>query len=201
MKRIVLTMGVALGLTAGAVQAAPITGGETDVTVTADLAALGLGAAPFGTATADGATFTFPITGGNSAEDGALTILHDGSGVTLSTLDAADETEATVGNFVIDTAAETVFGDVIGGPGGLEFFTFGEAEGGIGLDIAAPLAGALTSVFGAADLTGVPFGVATTAPEFDTGESPAPVPLPASALLLVAALGGLGALGRRRRAA
>jgi hypothetical protein len=63
--------------------------------------------------------------------------------------------------------------------------------GGIELNISADLAGALTAVFGAPNLTGVQFGLANTAPSA--------VPLPASALLLLAGLGALGAARSRRK--
>lgn len=184
MKKLIATLSIALGLATSAAHAAAIVAGETTVEVTADLTGLGLGGSPFGTATASGAVFTFPITGGTENQ-GDLRILHDGSGVTLFTLDAMDTTEVTVGNFVIDTSAATVFGDVIGGPTDLDLFAFGTASGGIGLDITATLAGALTSTFGAPDLTGVQFGIANTSP------ITAPVPLPASMVLLAAGLAAI----------
>ncbi|MEM7489132.1 MAG: VPLPA-CTERM sorting domain-containing protein [Pseudomonadota bacterium] len=182
-----------------AAQASTITGGITQVTVTADLPALGLGGAPFGSAfVTDLATFNFPITGGTATADGA-TILHDGSGVMLFTAADDDDTEVTVGNFVIDTAAAGITGDVIGGPTGLDLFVFSEDDtdfsDGIDLDITATLAGALTSIFAAPDLTGAQFGVATTSPEV------APIPLPASAWMLLAGLGGVGLVARRKRKA
>ena len=190
---------VALGTAASA---APITGGETTVEVTAPLDVLGLGGAPFGSATTDGAVFTFPITGGEADDDGAV-IEHEGSGVTLFAL--ADEAiAATVGNFVIDTAEAGVLGDVIGGAEDLTLFDFGEAgETGIPLLITTTLAGALTEVFGADDLTGAEFGLANTAPVVDDAGTPptgpAPIPLPAAFPLLAAGLLGLGAVARRRR--
>ncbi|MEM7710417.1 MAG: VPLPA-CTERM sorting domain-containing protein [Pseudomonadota bacterium] len=198
-----LAAAAALGaLSAGATaQAATISGGITDVTVTADLAGLGLGGAPFGSASVTPpATFMFPITGGTVDDDtGAAIIEHEGSGVTLATLDDTDDVEVTVGNFVIDTGLATVFGDVIGGPEGLDLFAFSDDDldfaDGIDLDITGTLAGALTSVFGAPDLTGAQFGVAVTSPEL------APIPLPASAWMLLAGLGGMGVMARRRRKA
>lgn len=189
MKIVKFLMAAAASLAiAGGASAATISSGKTQVTVTADLGGLGLTGAPFGTATADGATFTFPITGGTV--DATAVIEHDGSGVTLTAAADAD-TSVTVGNFVIDTSVNTIFGDVIGGPAGLDLFNLGAADGGIGVNISATLAGALTSIFGAPDLTGAQFGVATTAPET------APVPVPASALLLLTGLGAAGAMRRR----
>jgi hypothetical protein len=73
------------------------------------------------------------------------------------------------------------------------FFTFGTpGTGGIPLLISSDLAIALTSIFGAGDLTGAEFGLANT--------SPTPVPLPAGLPLLLAGLGGLAVLRRKRAA-
>lgn len=196
-----LAASLALG---GPAQAATIVGGETQVTVTANLPGLGLNAQPFGTATADGATFTFPITGGTAGADGA-TIAHEGSGVTLFTGDAPDADDsiaATVGNFLIDTMAAAVFGDVVGGPDelqNLELFIFSpdddDFSDGIDLDISDTLGGLLADVFGAPTLNGAQFGVASTSPDV------APVPLPAGGWLLLGGLGALGVVRRRRKAA
>lgn len=198
MKSILLAS--ALLAVAGTASAVPIVGGKTTVEVTAPLDVLGLGGAPFGSATAEGAVFTFPITGGE-AGDGASIIEHEGSGVTLFAL-ADPSVEATVGDFVIDTAEETVFGDVVGGGEDLALFDFGEAgAAGVPLLISETLAGALTGVFGADDLTGAEFGLANPALEVgpDTPATPAPIPLPAAMPLLAAGLLGLGAVARRRR--
>lgn len=171
----------------------PIIGNVTEVEVTADLPGLGLTAAPFGSATASGAVFSFPVTGGlvDSVSGDAL-VEHDGSGVALT----AGAFSAFVGNFLIDTGAATVFGDgaVLGGAGfsGAPLFTFGTGDAlpGIELLISPALAGALTAVFGAPDLTGATFGYAR--PDL------AVVPVPAAGLLLLSALGALGALRRRQ---
>lgn len=193
MTKTILAAASALGLLAGAAHAAPIVGGETTVEVTADLTGLGLAGAPFGSATADGAVFTFPITGGEADDAGAV-IEHEGSGVTLSAL-ADASIAATVGNFVVDTTAAGITGDIIGGAEDVPFFDFGTVDDdGIDLTITTELAGALTAVFGAPDLAGAVFGVANTAPVV---EDVAPIPLPAALPLLAAALGGL-ALFRRR---
>lgn len=189
----------ALAICAAAV-AAPaaavsIAGGVTSVEVTADLAGLGLAGAPFGTATVDATgpnpVFFFPITGGELLPSGA-TILHEGSGVTLSAL-SDPSIAATVGNFVIETANARILGDVIGGAQDVTLFDLGAAGvDGIPVLIASDLAGALSAVFSAPDLTGAQFGLAATAPQ--------PVPLPAAWALLLAGLGGVAALRGRRRA-
>jgi len=172
--------------------AVPIAGGETTVDVTADLVGLGLSGAPFGLATVDvsGATpvFAFPITGGDLLPTGAL-IEHEGSGVTLTAL-GDPLVSVTVGDFLIDTAQATIFGDVIGGAQDLALFDLGPTTpGGIEIAITAQLAGALTTVFGADDLTGATFGVAVTAPN--------PIPLPAAGWMLIAGIGALAAMRRR----
>jgi glycerophosphoryl diester phosphodiesterase len=165
--------------------------GVTTVEVTAPLGALGLSGVPFGTATASGAVFSFPITGGTiDTGTGNALIEHEGSGVTLSN----GSVNVSVGNFLIDTMMGTVSGNVIGAPGSVTFFTFGAPGAtGIPLLISSELAGKLQSIFtGAPNLTDAPFGLANT--------SPTPVPVPAALPLLLAGLGGL-ALMRRKRAA
>lgn len=199
MKTVLLSAAVALAaLSATSASAATvgILGGQTDVTVTADLAGFGLSGAPAGTATVSVVgglpVFSFPITGGTAFSDGNALVEHDGSGVTL----AAGSVAVTVGNFLIDTASMIVSGDIFGGPTGVTFFEFGDetALPGVELEISAVLAGALTSTFGAPDLTGATFGYAVPSPEL------APVPLPASLPLLAAGVLGLVALRRRAQA-
>lgn len=195
------------GATNGAAQAATvgIAGGETAVTVTAPLGALGLSGAPFGTATADvsgpAPVFTFPVTGGTiDTGAGTARIEHDGSGVTLAAL-ADPSVSATVGNFLVDTGAGIVSGGIIDAGTGSEvasavpFFEIvaGGDPRGVELLISSALAGALTDVFGADDLTGASFGFA--APDV------APVPLPPAALLLLGGLGVMGATRLRKRKA
>jgi hypothetical protein len=184
----------------GAAAPVPIGGIKTEVEVTADLGGLGLTPAPFGTATASGAVFTFPITGGTiDTHTGALNIRHDGSGVALTA--AGTPKSAFVGNFVIDAAPDltgTVFGSAAAfGFGALDDVPLFELAGlqplGVELRITSALAGVLTGYFEAPDLTGAVFGYAR--PDV------APVPLPAAGLLMLGGVAALGALGLRRRRA
>lgn len=196
MKKTITAIAVAAAASfGGAAHAASvdIIGGSTTVTVTADLAGLGLSGAPAGTASVDIvgglAAFTFGITGGEVLMDGNALIEHEGSGVTLT----AGTLSATVGDFLIDTAAANVTGTLNGAVTGVEFFTFGPGPGtGVQLLISSTLAGALTDVFGAPDLTGAEFGFAVP--------SPAIVPLPAGGLLLLTGLGALALRGRKKAA-
>jgi hypothetical protein len=194
---------LALGLVAaerGLAATIPIGGGVTEVEVTAPLSALGLVAAPFGTATAAGAVFSFPVTGGTiDSHTGALRIRHDGSGVALTA--PGTTKSAFVGNFVID-AAPDLTGSVTGsaaafGFGALDDVPLFELAGpqslGVELRITSALAGVLSSYFGAPDLTDAVFGYAR--PEVT------PVPLPAGLALTLGGVAALGAVGLRRRRA
>ncbi len=138
-------------------------------------------------------TVVFPVTGGEAGAGGAV-IEHEGSGVSLT----AGAATASVGNFVVDTGAAEVRGDLLGVTTGspLAFFNFGSGTvlPGVELTISSTLAGALSEVFGAPDLTDATFGYAVPSPQV------APVPLPAGALLLIGGLGMFG-LVRRKRAA
>ncbi len=195
-----LAVALAMGLAGAVANAATILPkNNTTVLVTAPLTALGLGGAPTGTAgvSLDGEglpLFAFGITGGTIDAAGNALIEHDGSGVRLFAL--ADPTiSATVGNFLIDTLAGTVSGIVNGsGPSTVLFNFDAVTPRGIAISISSALAGALTGVFGAPDLTGARFGFANTAPEV------APVPLPATLPLAAAGFAALAAFGARRRA-
>jgi len=189
------------------VVAAPIAPvGTTDVTVDGTVLALlgsaGVAANPIDPATQSVATFSFPITGGDTD---TLTITHSG-GVEFS----RGASFLSASNFVINGSGGTVSATV---DGSIDLFNGGPIEAAI-FDLAAvddqsdPITATLlinstlndvfSATFAEGDLglTGAPFGVASTSPE-----TVAPVPVPASALLLVGALGGLAALRRRRAAA
>ncbi|MGB3722607.1 MAG: hypothetical protein WA979_07295 [Pacificimonas sp.] len=186
---------------------ADVDGGETRVAVTADLAGLGLTAGLLGDATlvdTDVLTVSFPITGGELDADLAGQILHEGSGVSLTGGDVILNLE----NFIIDTTASSIFGDVSFGDTSLEdvaLFSFDLSMLGdddaiddlddpdIELFFTAASAGVLTDLFAAPDLTGATFGFAATAPEIA-----AAVPAPGAFGLLGLGILAIGVARRRR---
>jgi hypothetical protein len=198
----------------GMAEAAPVTGGQTVVFVTADLDALDLAATPIDDVDFDGRTFAFDITGGDvDPVTYAGQIFHEGSG--LQILAGGEDVTATVTitDFVIDTVASQVFGNVSVETGGAA-----EALGQVAIfdfdlsalsdiddlfdlsDPALPLT--VTTVAGQAllpvlglDLSGVEFGLAATAPGIDAD----PIPLPGAALFF--ATGAAAFAARKRKAA
>lgn len=173
--------------------------GTTDVTVDEDLfntlVASGIAAAPIEGASAVGTTFSFDITGGDL---NALTIEHSG-GVEFSTATAS----LSATNFLIDGGAGIVSGNVNGGTDFIPLFDLAAVslEGPITADLIINdiLSNAIVDTFLGGDpetldtvLSGARFAGAVTSPQ--------PVPLPASALLLIAGIGGLGVLRRRKAA-
>ncbi len=186
---------------------AAVSGGETRVSVTADLEGLGLTPGLLGTASivdTDGLVISFPITGGELDADLAGTIEHEGSGVSLT----AGDVVLNLQNFVIDTTASSIFGDVSFADTSLmdvSLFTFDLSaledddsisdldDPDIELFISAAAAGVLTELFGAPDLTGATFGFAATAPDLA-------VDVPAPGALGLLGLGVLAIGFARRRA-
>lgn len=195
----------ALAFAPGSSQAATLVGGATRVQVTADLAALGLTPGVLGTASivsGSPLTVAFPITGGSLSGSLAGFILHEGSGVSLT----AGSNTLALTNFIIDTVGQRILGDAaLNGTSlatDLPIFTFSLASvtpaeltnlsaPALSLLISSQAAGALTTVFGAPDLTGAQFGLAATAPT-------TAVPEPASWALLIIGFGLVGAAHRRR---
>lgn len=187
-------------------QAAVVTGGQTNVQVTADLGALGLTPGITGTASivsASPLTVGFGITGGSLDAGLGGFILHEGSGVSLT----AGGNSLTLSNFIIDTVSQRILGDAaLNGSSianDLSLFSFDLSSVSVaqltnldapalGLFFTSQAAGALTQVFGAPDLTGVQFGLAATSPTF------AAVPEPATWALLIVGFGLVGTAARRR---
>lgn len=190
-------------------QAAVVVGGQTRVEVTADLAALGLTPGIIGGASiVSGAPLTvgFPITGGSLDASLGGFILHEGSGVSLT----AGGNSLILGNFIIDTVSQRVLGDaslngtLLANDLALFDFNLGSVTPAqltdldnplLGLFFTAGAANALTTVFGAPDLTGAQFGLAATSPVLA-----AAVPEPASWALLIVGFGLVGVTARRRAA-
>ncbi len=187
-------------------QALPIVGGVTSVTLTAapTLTSLGVGFGTLGTATAspgsDGIPLVyFPVTGGSiNTATFAGSIEHDGSGLSLS----SGGTTVNLTDFVIDTVALSLTGQVAveGGAalGAVPIFDLGFSSNPVSpftLSLTAAAAGAITTVFGLPDLTGVTLGTANTIPVTT-------VPEPATYAAMLAGLAFIGlALARRQRAA
>ena len=188
----VLVAAATLAMSAIAAQAAtlPIVGGETRLALTGSLG--GLSASGYGTTTEDMwgpyQEFTFGITGGEVDTDTDQSIIeHAGAGVTLS--DGTNS--ASIADFVIDTAAGGIFGNVVGGPSDVLLFTLGHVfeNGRITVQISDTLGSAIASIFGGTDPSGAKLGLATL--DVQT------VPVPAAGFLLLGGLGGL-ALFRRK---
>ncbi len=197
-----------LGAPAAKAATLQIVGGETTITVT-NLYGLTPVPLPFlgGSFDTSGPnpTVTYQITGGSLDTDtGQALIEHRRSGLLLVDDLPRPRAGLLAFNFLIDTAAANVSGGGVGysrasglvGPvrSGVSLFDFGTGTElpGIQLLISERLAGGLTRILGAPDLTGQEIGYATTAPEV--------VPLPASALLLLGGLGLFGAAAWRKRA-
>ena len=210
MKRLQALSALTLGLCALAVpstaQAATLVGGETRVQVTADLAALGLTPGVLGSASivsGSPLTVAFPITGGTLDASLAGSILHEGSGVSLT----AGANTLALTNFIIDTVGQRILGDAaLNGASlatDLPIFTFNLASvtpaqltnlaaPALSLRISSEAAGALTTVFGAPNLAGAEFGLAATAPA---------VPEPGTWAMMISGFGLVGLALRKRRTA
>lgn len=189
----------------GASRAASLIGGVTQVQVTADVGALGLTPGVLGSASivsGQPLTVAFPITGGALNSSLAGFILHEGSGVSLT----AGGNSLSLTNFIIDTIGQRILGDAaLNGTSlatDLPLFTFdlstvtpaaltNLASPSLSLLFSRQAATALTTVFGAPDLTGAQFGLAATAPSA--------VPEPATWAMLLLGFGAVGVIARRRR--
>ena len=186
------------------VVAAPIAPvGTTDVTVSEAvlefLDAARVAPISIAPAVKSGAVFSFPITGG---ETDTLTITHSG-GVTFtdgtSFVSASDFVIKGLGGTISALVRGTIFSD----PVEADIFELDDVDRSGPITATLLINATLNDVFSATfagegedlGLTGAPFGTASTSPE-----ALAPVPVPASALFLVGALGGLAVFRTRRRA-
>jgi hypothetical protein len=200
--------GLAIGMTATA-QAAPITGGTTEVTVTiaSTLSALGASLSPIGTATlSSGANpvVTFPITGGSTSLTGDL-IEHNGSGLRITGTNPT--TTVDTQNYLVDTANELVDADVsINGAsqGNIGLFTLGSSGlSNVPLTLTSSAVTALNTAFGLSGMdaltTSTPIGTLTSSPT--VGSVAVAAPEPATITVLGVGLVALAAVRRRTRAA
>ena len=138
--------------------------GTTSLEVTAPLSSLGLSAAPLRPATADGATFAFPIVTPLKKAQRSGRIAHTG-GIVLS----AGGKSLRLRNFLVRLDKGDLTAEVNGGsrvpivtlevPAGAELGR--DPVGPIVARLTPQAAGALTQTFGAPDLTGVELGKAT----------------------------------------
>lgn len=190
-------------LSATAGSAATLIGGDTRVAFSDAIAGLTPGVT--GTATVVAAaplTVNFGITGGTLDAALAGQILHNGSGVTLSN----GTNTVGLGNFIIDTVASTLFGDAslngvtLGTALPLATFDLSSVTVAELTNLDSPLlsllltstaAGALTTAFGVADLTGASIGSAATSPL-------SAIPEPATWLMLIVGFGAVGLALRQR---
>lgn len=185
--------------------AIPVIGGATRIDFNQNFLDSGLLIELTGNATESGVPggSNLPITGGNLDTNLAGTIRHDGSGIALSDSFSV----LTLSNFVIDTTASTVFGDVsqngIDLGAGVALFTFdlGSVTVAELTDISNPAlvlnltqsgASSFETAFGFGfTLIGQPVAVAATTPLFGA------VPEPGTWAMMIV---GFGLAGTRMRA-
>jgi hypothetical protein len=194
-----------LWASSAAAQALPVVGGVTAVTLTSapTLTAAGLsvgtlGSAQFSPGSAGTPLVYFPVTGGSlNTASFAGSIEHAGSGLSLS----SGGTTLNLSNFVIDTVGLTLTGQAAVGStalGAVPLFnlSFGsDPVSPFNLALTSAAAGALTTLFGVPDLTGLAIGTANTIPITSA------VPEPATYAAMLAGLALIGLQLSRRRPA
>jgi hypothetical protein len=190
MKQLVPAFVLTLALAGGGAQAAPISGGFTEVTFDAAIAGLFDSVQPLGSATQNGLTFTFPVTGGTTTP--TILIEHGGSGVGLK---SDEPNRLDLLNFLIDVDQLTVFGDVGfdgAAPVAFDVPLFGLVIGdSIRLALTEASSGALNQYLGISAPVGTEIATANPQPQV--------VPEPGVLLLLGTGLAAMGLrIGRAR---
>lgn len=196
-----------IGLTGPTVvqaQGLSIVGGTTAVKLTSAplVAGAGTAVAPLGTALLSPGSDQipiayFPVTGGSiDTASFAGGIAHVGSGLSLTRLGTTVELE----NFFINTVTLKLLGDVSVGAttiDDVELFNIGFSPTvsvyPFTLQLTAGAAAALTTFLGLPNLTGAEIGIANTIP------ITAAVPEPSTYLMMLAGLGLVALLARKRR--
>lgn len=211
----VIAVAAVVAFTPSAAHAVFITGGDTRIAVSSVITDAGVTFTPRGTvsiADTDPLTLNIPISGGNIELDPPSGAINHFDREFLVT---SGGTSLLVRNLQIDFGQSLVFGDALVGtdfvlsvarlfsfvPGDVEFPRLFDLDNPyLALTITDRFAGALTSVLGLPDLTGVEFGQLATAPD-PLAVDPEPTPTPAPATLALFGLSALGlAAARRRRA-
>ena len=206
MPQLLGAIGLAIGMAATA-QAAPITGGTTQVTLTiaSTLSALGASVSPLGTATLSNANppvATFPITGGSTSSTGDM-IEHNGSGLEISASNPT--TIVDTQNYLIDTANKVIDAAVSENGtavGTIGLFTLGSSGlSDVPLTLTQGAVTALNAAFGLSGpdalTTSTPIGILTSLPTVGAVAAPEP----ATAVVVGVGLLALAAVRRRTRAA
>jgi hypothetical protein len=176
------------------VLATPLSG-ITTINFSDDLLDLGLSLSPLGSATIDGSSVNFPITGGDADPDTLLgEIEHDGSGVQLS--DGTNTLQFL--NLLVDTTTARIFAKTIANgvnEGTPSVLVIGD---GLSLSLSLPSIGLASAVFGIDDAILAATVAGSADIQIGIGNEDGPViPEPSTWLMMLSGLGMVVA-GRKR---